>query len=158
VLREQPKRPLGLDDIARPRTVSDPRVSPNGKWVAYVVGTLEAEKDLDKLAIVPAAGGAAKVLTTAMDRPVNGYILWSPDGQSLRVVVEDDRADRIKTPTLFMSGDKDFNVLTAGVEQMYQALKSLNVGDRAGDLPRPAPRPDDAELPARPPLAVAGVV
>lgn len=35
-------------------------------------------------------------------------------------------ADRIKTPTLFMSGDKDFNVPTAGVEQMYQALKSLN--------------------------------
>jgi dipeptidyl aminopeptidase/acylaminoacyl peptidase len=62
-----------------------------------------------------------------MDRPVNGYILWSPDGQSLRVVVEDDRADRIKTPTLFMSGDKDFNVPTVGVEQMYQALKSLNV-------------------------------
>ena len=36
-------------------------------------------------------------------------------------------ADRIKTPTLFMSGDKDFNVPTVGVEQMYQALKSLNV-------------------------------
>jgi dipeptidyl aminopeptidase/acylaminoacyl peptidase len=36
-------------------------------------------------------------------------------------------ADRIKTPTLFMGGDQDFNVPVAGGEQMYQALRSLNV-------------------------------
>jgi len=36
-------------------------------------------------------------------------------------------ADRIRTPTLFMGGDKDFNVPLNGGEQMYQALKSLNV-------------------------------
>jgi dipeptidyl aminopeptidase/acylaminoacyl peptidase len=34
-------------------------------------------------------------------------------------------ADRIKTPTLFMGGDKDFNVPLAGGEQMYQALRSV---------------------------------
>jgi dipeptidyl aminopeptidase/acylaminoacyl peptidase len=34
-------------------------------------------------------------------------------------------ADRIKTPTLFMGGDKDFNVPLAGGEQMYEALKSV---------------------------------
>jgi dipeptidyl aminopeptidase/acylaminoacyl peptidase len=36
-------------------------------------------------------------------------------------------ADRIRTPTLFMSGEKDFNVPTAGSEQMYQALRTLGV-------------------------------
>jgi dipeptidyl aminopeptidase/acylaminoacyl peptidase len=36
-------------------------------------------------------------------------------------------ADRIRTPTLFMGGDKDFNVPLNGGEQMYQALRSLNV-------------------------------
>jgi dipeptidyl aminopeptidase/acylaminoacyl peptidase len=36
-------------------------------------------------------------------------------------------ADRIHTPTLFMGGDKDFNVPLMGGEQMYQALRSLNV-------------------------------
>jgi dipeptidyl aminopeptidase/acylaminoacyl peptidase len=35
--------------------------------------------------------------------------------------------ERIKTPTLFMGGDKDFNVSLAGGEQMYQALKSVGV-------------------------------
>jgi dipeptidyl aminopeptidase/acylaminoacyl peptidase len=36
-------------------------------------------------------------------------------------------ADRIKTPTLFMGGDQDFNVPLSGGQQMYQALRSLNV-------------------------------
>ena len=39
-------------------------------------------------------------------------------------------ADRIKTPTLFMGGEKDFNVPVQGGEQMYQALRS--VGTPAG--------------------------
>lgn len=34
-------------------------------------------------------------------------------------------ADRIKTPTLFLCGEKDFNVPLIGSEQMYQALRSL---------------------------------
>ena len=36
-------------------------------------------------------------------------------------------AEKIKTPTLFLGGEKDFNVPIAGGEQMYQALKSLGV-------------------------------
>ncbi|MCC7125363.1 MAG: S9 family peptidase, partial [Acidobacteria bacterium] len=36
-------------------------------------------------------------------------------------------ADRIRTPTLFLGGEKDFNVPIAGGEQMYQALRSLGV-------------------------------
>ncbi len=37
------------------------------------------------------------------------------------------KAYKITTPTLFMASEKDFNVPTVGAEQMYQALKSLNV-------------------------------
>ncbi|MET0637445.1 MAG: S9 family peptidase [Chitinophagaceae bacterium] len=36
-------------------------------------------------------------------------------------------ADRIRTPTMFMGGERDFNVPIAGSEQMYQALRSLNI-------------------------------
>jgi len=36
-------------------------------------------------------------------------------------------ADQITTPTLFLGGEKDFNVPLVGGEQMYQALRSLNV-------------------------------
>ena len=37
------------------------------------------------------------------------------------------KANRITTPTLFMGGQNDFNVPILGSEQMYQALKTLNV-------------------------------
>lgn len=37
------------------------------------------------------------------------------------------KANRITTPTLFMGGQDDFNVPILGSEQMYQALKTLNV-------------------------------
>ncbi|HEX2268409.1 MAG TPA: hypothetical protein VHH35_02695, partial [Pyrinomonadaceae bacterium] len=33
------RRPLKLDDMTRFRNVSDPQVSPDGNWVAYVVST-----------------------------------------------------------------------------------------------------------------------
>lgn len=36
-------------------------------------------------------------------------------------------ADRIKTPTLFLCGDQDFNVPLLNSEQMYQALRSQGV-------------------------------
>ncbi len=36
-------------------------------------------------------------------------------------------ADQITTPTLFMGGEKDFNVPLVGGEEMYQALASLGV-------------------------------
>ena len=36
-------------------------------------------------------------------------------------------ADRIKTPTMLMCGEMDFNVPLINSEQMYQALRSLNV-------------------------------
>jgi dipeptidyl aminopeptidase/acylaminoacyl peptidase len=36
-------------------------------------------------------------------------------------------ADQIKTPTLFLGGEKDFNVPLLGGEQMYQALRSLGI-------------------------------
>jgi dipeptidyl aminopeptidase/acylaminoacyl peptidase len=34
-------------------------------------------------------------------------------------------ADKIKTPTMFLAGEKDFNVPAVGSEQMYQALRSI---------------------------------
>lgn len=36
-------------------------------------------------------------------------------------------ADRIKTPTLFLGGDRDFNVPVQGGQQMYEALRSLGI-------------------------------
>ena len=52
---------------------------------------------------------------------------WKNTDVYMRVSYPFFHADRIKTPTLFVCGEKDFNVPLLNTEQMYQALKSLNV-------------------------------
>jgi dipeptidyl aminopeptidase/acylaminoacyl peptidase len=52
---------------------------------------------------------------------------WRTTPAWLRVSYPFFHADRIRTPTLFLGGDKDFNVPLAGGEQMYQALRTLGV-------------------------------
>jgi dipeptidyl aminopeptidase/acylaminoacyl peptidase len=50
---------------------------------------------------------------------------WGNTEAWLRVSYPFLHADRIVTPTLFLCGEKDFNVPLLNSEQMYQALKSL---------------------------------
>jgi len=52
---------------------------------------------------------------------------WKNTDVYLRVSYPFFHAEQIKTPTLFVCGEKDFNVPLLNTEQMYQALKSLNV-------------------------------
>jgi dipeptidyl aminopeptidase/acylaminoacyl peptidase len=52
---------------------------------------------------------------------------WQNTPLWLKVSYPFFHADRIHTPTLFMGGDKDFNVPVAGGEQMYQALRTLGI-------------------------------
>jgi dipeptidyl aminopeptidase/acylaminoacyl peptidase len=52
---------------------------------------------------------------------------WKSPEAWMKVSYPFFHADRIKTPTLFMGGQSDFNVPIIGSEQMYQALRSLGV-------------------------------
>jgi dipeptidyl aminopeptidase/acylaminoacyl peptidase len=50
---------------------------------------------------------------------------WGSTDTWIRVSYPFFHADRIATPTLFLCGDKDFNVPLLNSEQMYQSLRSL---------------------------------
>lgn len=52
---------------------------------------------------------------------------WETPEAYFRISYPFFHADRIGTPTLFLCGEKDFNVPLINSEQMYQALRSLNV-------------------------------
>src|SRR3954464_1516677 len=76
-------RPLKVDDIFALKTVSDPRISPDGLWVAYTVRSLDPKEDSadSDIYMVPVAGGAPLRLTAspkAESRP-----RFSPDGRWL---------------------------------------------------------------------------
>ena len=78
-----------------------PSWSPDGQWIAYYQGdeSKYSAYDINKLAVIPSAGGAAKVLTAALDRPASGQIWWSPDGKTLTFVVGDDRVEYVARTT-----------------------------------------------------------
>jgi dipeptidyl aminopeptidase/acylaminoacyl peptidase len=88
--------PVQLTDFPGPDG-GRPAWSPDGQWISFLRGDEPkfSAYDLSRLAVVPSAGGAPKVLTEALDRAVSGRLLWSPDGASLTFTVEDDRAEHV---------------------------------------------------------------
>jgi dipeptidyl aminopeptidase/acylaminoacyl peptidase len=76
-------RPWTLDDILALRTVTDPQISPDGRWTAYVVSELNADgSDYNTdVWLVPTAGGEARRLTNS---PVaDESPRWSADGKTI---------------------------------------------------------------------------
>ena len=83
-------------------------------------------------AAISGAGSANQLATYGSDEYVLQYNNelgppWRNAALWLKVSYPFYHADRIRTPTLFMGGDKDFNVPIVGGEQMYQALRTLGV-------------------------------
>jgi dipeptidyl aminopeptidase/acylaminoacyl peptidase len=79
----QEKRHLRVDDIFELKNVRDPRISPDGEWVAYTVSWLNAAEDSSDTDIymVP-FGGGDPVRLTASPKPETSP-RWSPDGRYL---------------------------------------------------------------------------
>src|SRR5216683_2906856 len=80
--QEAAKRAITFDDLIAMHRVAEAQLSPNGKWVAYMVATpdLEANRNATNLWMAPVAGGEAIQLTrTGKDSSPQ----WSPDGKSI---------------------------------------------------------------------------
>ena len=80
--QEQRKRAITFQDLIAMHRLSEPQISPDGKWIAYAVATpdLEANRSVRNIWIVATAGGEPRQLTRggSDSRP-----RWSPDGKKL---------------------------------------------------------------------------
>src|SRR5437870_8457711 len=78
------KRPMKVEDLFRFKRVADPQISPDGKWVAYVVGSvdLSANKVPASIWLAPTDKGEPRQLTNAAGKK-DGHPRWSPDGKQL---------------------------------------------------------------------------
>ena len=124
----------GVDHVVK-IGVADPQRLGVGGWsyggilTDYLIATDNRFKGA-----ISGAGTAFTVSYYGVDHYIHQYDNeigppWNPKAWETYVKLSYPflKADRIKTPTLFLCGEKDFNVPLSGSEQMYQALRSLGI-------------------------------
>jgi dipeptidyl aminopeptidase/acylaminoacyl peptidase len=124
---------LAAVDDAIARGLADPdRLGVAGwSYGAMTANYLIATTDRFKAAI--SGAGTSNILAGyGTDQYVRDYEAelgtpWRNPDTWMKVSYPFFHADRIHTPTLFLCGEKDFNVPLLNSEQMYQALRSLGV-------------------------------
>jgi len=76
------KRPMEVDDLYKIVTVEDPRISPDGKWVAFVRVTVDKmENSYSRTIWLRATDGGDPIQLTRGGK--DSQPRWSPDSQSL---------------------------------------------------------------------------
>ncbi len=82
IAQEAGKHAISFDDLIHMHRVGEPRVSPDGKWVAYTVTTpaMDANRGVSSLWMVPTAGGDSLQLTQSGH---DSSPVWSPDGKTI---------------------------------------------------------------------------
>jgi len=122
----------GVDYAVR-MGIADPKRLGIGGWsyggilTDYTIAT-----DTRFKAAISGAGSALQLSMYGSDQYIRQYeqeigLPWKAMDAWIRVSYPFFRADRIKTPTMFIGGEKDFNVPIIGSEQMYQALRTLGI-------------------------------
>jgi dipeptidyl aminopeptidase/acylaminoacyl peptidase len=87
---QQPaKRPMTFADLMAMKRVSDPQISPSGKWVLFSVTdvSLEKNKKTNHLWVVPLDGSAKERQVTFGDGESNGR--FAPDGKTIALTMKD---------------------------------------------------------------------
>src|SRR5206468_9339335 len=80
------KRAITFEDYIALKSVSDPQLSPDGKWVAYTVSipSLQDNRNVSRIWVVEVATGKSRALPAgpSSDRQPR----WSPDGKTLAFI------------------------------------------------------------------------
>jgi dipeptidyl aminopeptidase/acylaminoacyl peptidase len=122
----------GVDYAARKEIADPDRLGIGGWSYGGILTDYTIATDSRFKAAISGAGCANPISTYGSDQYIQQYNNelkppWRNPDVWVKVSYPFFHADRIHTPTLFMGGEKDFNVPITGSEQMYQALRTLGV-------------------------------
>jgi dipeptidyl aminopeptidase/acylaminoacyl peptidase len=124
---------LAMTDKVVAMGIADPARLGIGGWsYGAILTNYTIASDKRFRSAVSGAGSSMQLGMYGVDEYVTQYDAelgqpWKNQEAWIKVSYPFFHADRIVTPTLFMGGDKDFNVPLVGSEQMYQALRSSGI-------------------------------
>lgn len=107
-------RPLQLDDLFKAKRLSDPQVSPDGRWVAYTVAEVnypENRTDSD-IWLLPIEGGEPRRLTNSPKH--DRHPRWSPD--SKWIVFESNRSGDFQIYSISVAGGEAVQLTSISTE------------------------------------------
>jgi dipeptidyl aminopeptidase/acylaminoacyl peptidase len=124
----------GVDHVIKMGVADPDRLGVGGWSYGGILTDYMIASDTRFKAATSGAGTAFTVAFYGTDQYIIQYDYeigppWNPKAWEIyqKISYPFLHADRIKTPTLFLGGERDFNVPVQGGQQMYQALRSLGI-------------------------------
>jgi len=143
------KRLLSADDVYRMQEVSDPQVSPDGKWIAYTVTSLDREVDKLRSAIWMVNWEGSQSLQVTFGPDQDTLPRWSPDGRFLSFLSVRPAEGKAQVWLLDRRGGEARQMTgVKGEIQSYEwspdgkrlALVMEDAGEEAGEAPDKKPK------------------
>src|SRR5713226_3183669 len=113
--QEAAKHPIAFDDMIKLHRIAEPKVSPNGKWVAYTVTTpdMETNRGVSNIWVVATTGGAAMQVTQSGH---DSSPAWSPDGKTLAFLSSRDGNSQVYLLSMEGGEAKKLTTLSTGAD------------------------------------------
>ena len=135
----QQKRAMTFEDVLALKSVSDAQVSPDGKWVAYVVTSVDMKENANDsdVWLVSTAGGEPVRLTT--NKKNDNQPRWSPDSKRIAFISAREEKPQIFLISPFGGEPEKLTDSKSGV----QAFQWSPEGNRIAYVAPQEPTPDE---------------
>jgi len=113
------KKPWTPDDLWKLKRVGDNQVSPDGKWIAYVVSVTDIDENRgdSDIWIISSDGGEPRRMTTSPKSDSSPR--WSPDGGKIAFLSSRDGSSQIYVLPL-QGGEARKGFSSAGLKQPWR--------------------------------------
>jgi len=109
------KHPITFDDLIKLHRVSSPKISPDGKWVAFSVSTpdMDANRNAGNIWVISTTGGEAMQLTQSGH---DNSPAWSPDGKTLAFISSRDGNSQVYLLSMDGGEARKLTTLSTGAD------------------------------------------